>query len=106
MIATEEDAGRLMTTAVTRWLKPLADSTVLVTSAVYGALLLSVRTGLFGAWLLILLGLPLWRYAYAVLSRVEPGSSRSATRQRHWRCCFGVGMPVPHRTSRRRHSAS
>lgn len=37
MIATEEDAGRLMMTTVTRWLKPLADSTVLVTSAVYGS---------------------------------------------------------------------
>ena len=77
MIATEEDAGRLMTTTVTKWLKPLADSTVLVTSAVYGALLvLSVRAGLFGIWLLILLGLSLWRYAYAVLSGVAQGRAR------------------------------
>lgn len=59
---------------MTRRFGALVNSTVIVTSAVYGVLLvLATSAGLLGLWLLILVALSLWRYAYAVLSGVAQG---------------------------------
>jgi hypothetical protein len=58
----------------TFWLRPLSNATVLATAAVYGFLvLLGLRAGLFGIWLLALTTASLWRYCYAVLRTVAQG---------------------------------
>ena len=56
--------------------KVLFDSTLLVTAAVYGALFsIAWSAGLLGIWLLVLLTLSAWRYAYAVLRYTAQGKS-------------------------------
>lgn len=72
-----EDAGRRVSSAkISHWLAPLADSTVLVASVVYGALMtLAVRAGLLGLWLLVLVLPSLWRYAYVVLRAAAQGKA-------------------------------
>jgi hypothetical protein len=58
----------------TLWLRPLSNATVLATAAVYGFfLLLGLRAGLFGIWLLALTMASLWRYCYTVLRAVAQG---------------------------------
>jgi hypothetical protein len=55
----------------------LANTTVIVTAAVYGVLLrLATMAGLFGFLLWLLVMLSLWRYGYAVLRHVASGWSR------------------------------
>jgi hypothetical protein len=55
----------------------LANTTVIVTAVVYGALLrLAVMAGLFGFLLWLLVTLSLWRYGYAVLRHVASGWNR------------------------------
>lgn len=54
--------------------KALTNSTLVVTAAVYAMLIvLAVRAGLFGIWLLVLVVLSLWRFGYAVLRAVAQG---------------------------------
>ena len=53
---------------------PLFDTAVLMTAVSYGlVVVLALHAGLFGIWLLLLVGLSLWRYAYAVLRGVAQG---------------------------------
>jgi hypothetical protein len=55
--------------------KILRNGTLLVTSVVYGVLLAIASTaGIFGIWLLLLVSLSVWRYAYALLRHVARGA--------------------------------
>jgi hypothetical protein len=53
------------------------EPTILTTALVYGVLeLVSIKAGLFGIWLGILLMFSLWRYSYSVLRAVAQGRKR------------------------------
>lgn len=61
-------------TASTPYFAPLFDAAVIMTAGSYGLLaVIAFHAGLFGIWLLVLVGLSLWRYAYAVLRGVAQG---------------------------------